>query len=53
MENKGKIFCPSFEVERKTKALNKYVSPFVAVISMFTVGCGILAFYTFMTSFLG
>ena len=52
MENKGKTFCPSFEVERKTKALHRYVSPFVALISMFSVGCGILAFYTFMSNFL-
>lgn len=53
MEQNSKIFYPSFKFERKTRALNKYKLPFVALISMFTVSIFVGGFiYAFTSSFL-
>lgn len=53
MENKAKVLIPSFEFDRKTKALNKYLLPFVSFISMFTVSVFVGGFiYAFLSSFL-
>ena len=53
MEQNSKIFYPSFKFERKTRALNKYKLPFVALISMFTVAIIVGGFiYAFTSSFL-
>lgn len=49
-ESKNGLFNPSFKFERKTKAFNKYIGVFVALISMFTTGLGVGAFYAFMSS---
>lgn len=53
MENNQKIYIPSFKYEKKTKALNRFLFPFVSFISMFTVGVFIGGFiYAFNVSFL-
>lgn len=56
MENNEKkidIFYPSFKVEKKTKAFNKYIWWFVSLISMFTVSLLVFTmFHTFMCYFL-
>lgn len=51
-EEKIGIFYPSFKLEKKTKAFNKYIGAFVALISMFTVGVGIIVFHVFMCYYL-
>ena len=52
-KNKSNIFFPSFKIERKTKAFNKYIWWFVALISMFSVSLVLLCmFYTFLCWFL-
>lgn len=51
--NNNEILYPSFKFERKTKAFNKYILGFVALISMFTVTILVLAmFHTFMCNYL-
>lgn len=53
--NKRKIdlFYPSFKIEKKTKAFNKYIWWFVSLISMFTVSLFVFTmFHTFMCYFL-
>ena len=48
-KNKSNIFFPSFKIERKTKAFNKYIWWFVALISMFSVSLVLLCmFHTFL-----
>ena len=52
-KNKSNIFFPSFKFERKTKAFNKYIWWFVALISMFSVSLVLLCmFHTFLCWFL-
>ncbi len=52
-KNKSNIFFPSFKIERKTKAFNKYIWWFVALISMFSVSLVLLCmFHTFLCWFL-
>lgn len=52
-KNKSNIFFPSFKFERKTKAFNKYIWWFVALISMFSISIVILcAFHAFLCWFL-
>lgn len=52
-EKKVDIFYPSFKVEKKTKAFNKYIWWFVSLVSMFTVSILVFAFFhTFMCDFL-
>jgi hypothetical protein len=49
----NKIFVPSFEVEKKTKAFNKYIWFFVFLLLLFPISVFLGAFfYAFMTSFL-
>lgn len=53
IEGEKIVFCPSFELEKKTRAFNKYIGFFVSLISLFAVGVGIGAlFYAFLSSFL-
>lgn len=56
MENNKKkidIFYPSFKLEKKTKAFNKYIWWFVSLISMFSVSLLVFTiFHTFMCWFL-
>lgn len=52
-KNKSNIFFPSFKFERKTKAFNKYIWWFVALISMFSISLVLLCmFHTFLCWFL-
>ena len=52
-KNKSNIFFPSFKIERKTKAFNKYIWWFVALISMFSISLVLLCmFHTFLCWFL-
>lgn len=51
--DKTPVLIPSFRFEKKTGALNKYLLPFVALISMFTVSVFIGGFVVaFLSSFL-
>ena len=52
-KNKSNIFFTSFKIERKTKAFNKYIWWFVALISMFSISLVLLCmFHTFLCWFL-
>lgn len=52
-KNKSSIFFPSFKFEKKTKAFNKYIWWFVALISMFSISLVILCmFHAFLCWFL-
>lgn len=47
------LYIPSFQFEKRTKAFNKYIWIFVAMISMFTIDVIVLgAFHTFLCYFL-
>ena len=51
-DRKSGIYVPSFAFEKKTKAFNKYIWWFVSLISMFSVGVGVVVYHTFMCYFL-
>ncbi len=52
-KNLNLIYCPSYAFERRTKAFNKYIWWFVALVSAFTVSVGVTAFHACMSSVLG
>ena len=52
LDNKRRVLIPSFKIERKTKALNRSLWGFVGLISMFTVGVGVICLHMMLCAIL-